>query len=423
LTPLRWYLASTACVLVPGGIGMVLFPWLVVVLLHETPERVGLAQMAGQLPGLLLILFGGVIGDRVDQRKIMLAMHVVASLPQIVLAIAIGAGRLSYELLIAFAIVGGVIAAIAQPARDAMLSRVAGPQIQRIVTVMIALQFTVQILGFVLGGFADRVGAIPLLLFQSMVIASGALAVLQIRVPPLARATRATPVLRDIRDGISLALRSPRIAPAVVLTGAIGFFFGPTFIVLLPLMLRDVYGGSSAGLASVFAANMIGTVCATLYLITRGGIHRQGRAMMCALVSGCVVLSLLAMGLPYWAFIGVIFIWGLGAGVTMSMGRAIVQESTPPTHQARVLSVYSLGMMGGMPLGSLMMGFAIDLLGARGAVWIPVFGVASAVLFVYLRTDFWHVVPLPARPTTAAEATSTVLESSPPSRRATDGTA
>jgi hypothetical protein len=49
LTPLRWYLASTACVLVPGGIGMVLFPWLVVVMLHESPERVGLAQMAGQL--------------------------------------------------------------------------------------------------------------------------------------------------------------------------------------------------------------------------------------------------------------------------------------------------------------------------------------------------------------------------------------
>jgi MFS family permease len=403
LSPLRWYLASTASVLVPGGIGMVLFPWLVVVLLHESPERVGLAQMAGQLPGLFLILFGGVIGDRLDQGRIMIAMHVLAAIPPLVLAGAIAAGHLTYALLVGFAVVGGVIGAFAQPARDAMLSRVAGTQIQRIVTVMITLQFMVQIVGFLLGGLADRVGAVPLLVFQAAVIAAGALAVMRIRLPPLQTAKRA-PVWRDIRDGLSVALRSPRIQPAVLLTAAIGLFFGPTFIVLLPLMLRDVYGGSSAGLAMVFGANMVGTVCVSLYLIVRGGVHRQGRAMMCALLSGCVVLSLLALGLPYWAFIGVIFVWGLGAGITMSMGRAVVQESAPPTHQARVLSVYSLGMLGGMPIGSLAMGFAIELLGARGAVWIPVFGVAAVVLYVYLRTDFWRVVPLVTTPRAAAAA-------------------
>lgn len=67
MTPgLRWYLTGTACFLVPGGIQMVLFPWLVAVFLHESPVRVGLAQSASQLPMLLLILWGGLIGDRID---------------------------------------------------------------------------------------------------------------------------------------------------------------------------------------------------------------------------------------------------------------------------------------------------------------------------------------------------------------------
>jgi MFS family permease len=357
--------------------------------------------MAGQLPGLLLILFGGVIGDRFDQSRIMISMHLVAAAPPIVMAWAIAQGHLTYDLLVAFAVFGGIIGAIAQPARDAMLSRVAGPQIQRIVTGMIALQFSVQIVGFVIGGFADRIGAVPLLVFQGVVTGGGALAVTRIRIADPVHPRRTTPVFRDIRDGLILALRSPRIAPAVLLTASIGLFFGPTFIVLLPLMLRDVYQGSSAGLAAVFGAIMVGTVFVTLYLVTRGGLHRQGRAMMCALLSGCLVLSLLAIGLPYWAFIAVIFVWGLGGGITMSMGRAIVQESAPPTHQARVLSVYSLGMLGGMPIGSLLMGYAIDLLGAQGAIWIPIVGVTASVLWVYLRTDFWRVVPLVSHPESA----------------------
>jgi hypothetical protein len=56
---LRWYLASTACFLVPGGIQMVMFPYLVAVYLAESPARVGIAQMASQLPMLFLILWGG----------------------------------------------------------------------------------------------------------------------------------------------------------------------------------------------------------------------------------------------------------------------------------------------------------------------------------------------------------------------------
>ncbi len=84
--PLRWYLTSTASFLIPGGIQMVLFPWLVAVLLHEPAQRVGIAQMCGSLPALFLILFGGVIGDRFDQRRILIALHLLGALPPLVMA-------------------------------------------------------------------------------------------------------------------------------------------------------------------------------------------------------------------------------------------------------------------------------------------------------------------------------------------------
>ena len=75
--PLRWYLTSTASFLLPAGIQMVLFPYLIAVVLHEPAQTVGIAQMAGSLPALFLILFGGVIGDRFDQRRILIVLHLV----------------------------------------------------------------------------------------------------------------------------------------------------------------------------------------------------------------------------------------------------------------------------------------------------------------------------------------------------------
>ena len=130
---------------------MVLFPWLVAVLLHEPAQRVGIAQMCGALPALFLILFGGVVGDRFDQRRILIALHVFGALPPLVMAVLIGNDLLSYELMIGYALIGGIVGAFSQPARDALLSRVAGERIQRTVTIVMAMQFGVQILGISLG--------------------------------------------------------------------------------------------------------------------------------------------------------------------------------------------------------------------------------------------------------------------------------
>src|SRR4051794_18392714 len=161
---------------------MVLFPWLVAVLLHETADRVGLAQMAGALPALFLILFGGVVGDRFDQRRILIALHVFGALPPFVLALLIGSHRLSYALLVGYALIGGVVGAFAQPARDALLSRVAGDRIQHTVTLLMSMQFGVQILGIGLASLADRTGPVPLIATQCVVMALGAFAASRIRI-------------------------------------------------------------------------------------------------------------------------------------------------------------------------------------------------------------------------------------------------
>ena len=63
------------------------------------------------------------------------------------------------------------------------------------------------------------------------------------------------------------------------------------------------------------------------------------------------------------------------------------------------MSVYSLGMMGGMPIGSVVLGWCVGEFGALDAVLVPVVGMASVLLLVGLTTQLWRAVraePLPA---------------------------
>ncbi len=388
---LRWYLISTACYLMPGGIQGVLFPWLVAVFLNETPERVGLAQMASQLPMLLLILLGGLVGDRVDQRRFLIRLQLGMMAPPLIMAALLGAGHVSYGLLIGWAIVIGSFGAFAQPARDALLNRVAGTEIQKVVTLSIGVQFGIQILGFGLGSTADHVGAPVLLVIMALLMFAASLATRRItEMAPLPVATRRHP-LSEIGEGLGIAFRSEVIRPAILLTFAIGIFFAGTYMVILPLMVRDLYAGSAGGIAAVFAANMLGTCTTIVWLIRRGGVARPGRAMLMNGLISCVTLSLLHLPLPQWLFYLVVYCWGLGGGISMTMSRAVVQEAAPATHRARIMSVYSLGMMGGMPIGSLLLGWCVGQLGARDAVLVPVVGMALVVCLLLLTSNLWKV--------------------------------
>ena len=108
-TSLKWYVTSTAFFLVPGGIQAVLFPWLIAVYLMESPSRVGLAQMAGPLPVMFLILFGGWLGDRIDQRKLSVVLCSILVFPPLVVAALFSLTEITYWMLITWVILIGCV--------------------------------------------------------------------------------------------------------------------------------------------------------------------------------------------------------------------------------------------------------------------------------------------------------------------------
>lgn len=388
---LRWYLTSIGTAFIPSGIQMVLFSWLVAVHLGESAQRLGYAQMASQLPMLLLILWGGFFGDRLDQRRWLMKLQLAMALPPILLLLVIYNGHLTYPVMLGWGFLLGVVMAFAQPARDALLNRVAGSDIQRVVTLLVGIQFGGQIVGFGIGFSADHIGPMPILFLQALFLCVAAFATYKIQgISPQTPRSQSS-VGTQIREGVALAWHTPVIRAALIQTFAVGIFFAGAYMVVLPIMVRDLYAGGAAGIAGAFAANMLGTCTVIVYLMRIGGLQSPGRALILvgALSSG--VLGLLYFDLPQWGFYAVIYLWGMCGGINMTMSRSMVQEAAPASHRARVLSVYSLGMMGGMPIGSLLLGWVVDIFGVQTAVLVPACGMFLVCVYLRLGTTLWTV--------------------------------
>jgi MFS family permease len=365
----------------------VLFAWLLVGELRESPARVGAAQTAQTLPWLLLLLLAGMVADRVDLRRLMLLLHAAAAAAALALGLSLGSGRLSFALLVGYALLWGSLQAFAGPSRDAMISQVAGPNLLRAVTGATAAQFLASALGSraaAIGswlGYAETIGLMALLLAAGLYPVS--------RLPPTTPQLRSEePVLTSIRQGLGEVRGSERLLPLTLLVAADGLLFNGPFAVLVPLLVRDVYGGGLEELSVAMMLLPLGTIAGSLALLLRGGLRRKGRAFLLGLFAVSACLLAVSARPPFWAFAAAIFAWGVGHSVFFNTSRTLFQEAAPPSHRARVLSVYSLAFLGMFPPSNLAAGFLAGQLGPSA-----VFASAGACM-IGIAALAWFLTPL-----------------------------
>jgi MFS family permease len=125
-----------------------------------------------------------------------------------------------------------------------------------------------------------------------------------------------------------------------------------------------------------------------------GNIVHRGRFIVGAVTSGMIILALMSFKAPLVVLYALVFWWGLGAGVMISMSRTVVQEHAPPAHRARVLSIYQLGFTGGMSVGALIVGFIVEALGARTSTLVPAGIMALVVTGLLTQTRLWSITAL-----------------------------
>ncbi|MEE8475121.1 MAG: MFS transporter [Myxococcota bacterium] len=382
-----WFSGAIASWFASFGIQSTLFSWLLVGELGVSDEWMGVAQTSHMLPAILLLLLGGAAADRIDPRRMLIVLHGVGTLPVLALAVVVASGVLTIPIVIAFGVSMGVVSALSMPARDTLLSRVAGDNMMRAVTGMTAVQFGSQALGALVAGAARWVGSAPMLVAQATVLLMGSFSTMKVPAEsPAPRHGSASSPLRDIADGLRQVARNEQLWSPLMLVFSVGFLFVGPFLVTFPIIVTRIFGGSISDLAIVLTMFPLGAIVGSLFLRWRG-LRRKGRAALIALVFGAVALAVVGLGISLSVMVVASLAWGLGGAVFINCSRTLYQEAAPPTQRGRVLAVYQLGFMGAAPLGSISAGFVSGQIGPLATLHVYAVVMLLAVIAVWIFTD------------------------------------
>lgn len=391
MRPLHYYLVGTASWFLAYGIQSVMFAWLVTMVLRESPEKVGLAQMSLLLPGTLLILIGGSYADRFGGRRVVVIAQSFAVLASAYLLLVVGTERLSFGLIIGYALLMGLAQAFVTPARDGLLNEVAGGRLQRTVMLTSIMQFGMQMVGFMVASLSDAVGPEVILTVQMLALIIGAIGFARIQQTQPSRVQVHSRLLRSVVEGARTVFSSPSMRTVMIQNVAMAMFFMGSYIVTMPLLVRDVFGGSAQDLAFMNGANSLGLVITIVLLLRLGDVRRQGRALLLSQALGALVLGCAGFAPSYTIWVIALFFWGTFGGMAMTMSRTIMQEQAPESQRGRVMSFYSFSFMGAGPVGAVVCGYLVELFGPQVALMIAGGSMLTIIVMVGLSSGLWRL--------------------------------
>ncbi|MER7668101.1 MFS transporter [Kitasatospora sp. NPDC096128] len=368
---LRWLTAYTAS-LVGDSVYFLALGWSAQ--RAAGPAEVGLVMAAGALPRAVLMLGGGVVADRLDPRRTILASDAVRCLLILSVAAAIALTTPALWLLVAVALVFGAVDALFVPAVGALPPRITGPdQLARVTGLRSLAMRLGQIAGPPLGGVAMGLGG-PAAAFTvaGVLFAVSLPLLLSVRIRPLApppeHTTRTTPAERttaraDLVDGLRY-IRRHRLLGPLVLAGAVCELGLTGTLNVGMVLLNAERGWGPSGYGLIVACFGAGATAGAALLAVVGRLPRAGLTMSVTLLLGSVGAATLGL-VPALSSAAVLAaLVGLAAGVFGTLDGALVQTTADPAYLGRVTSVVMLTMVGLAPLSYPLVGAAIGVWGA-----------------------------------------------------------
>jgi len=338
----------------------------------EGGTAAALVLTAVTLPRTLLMLLGGVAGDRLGARRVM----IVCDALMVAVAVALGAVALAWgtplPILVAAALVVGTVDAFYLPSSGSMPRRlVDDSRLSRAVALKQSGTQVVALVGGPIGGALVALGGFAVAAwFDAATFAVVLVVLVAIRprydVPP---PPSQESVLQSARDGLRVAVRTPALGPALLLVAGAAGFILPTTTLLVPLLARD-HGWTAATAGLVVGAQGAGLILATLVVARRGSAKRPGVASAAGLLLAAAGQAGLVA--PGAALVAAVLV-GVGSGVFVANLAPLLLGAAPRTHLARIQALVGVGQSAALVVTNNVLGMVAEVASAGAAVlWCAV---------------------------------------------------
>ena len=359
-----------------------LLSWMLIGILQLPADQVGLIQAIIGIPGVLLMLMGGASADRTDPRSMLITVYFVAPILPIFLIFMEMYQWLGVATVTLWGLGMSVVQSYSMPGQQAILNRLTSSAVQQGVTAATAIGFVVQVVGLILAGQIDTLGISPVLSLQAFGLVLAGFMMMRIApVQSAAKPANGASSVQVIRDGLVATYRSPIIFHTLLITFSSSIFNAGSFITVFPFIVKRIYDGDAWLLAVLMAVFFAGATLSNIILLRYMPLKAPGRLFLIMQLSRILVIYLMWIEPAFWVMVVATIGWGLNMGVTTNLARAIVQESAPNEYLGRIMSVFSIGMVGSAPIGAIVLGWMIERFGTLNAL-IPAMAL-SLILFLY----------------------------------------
>jgi MFS family permease len=330
---------------------------------------VGFALAATRMPLLLFVLLGGVVGDRLSRRAVMLASDAARFLSQGIGAALLISGKARFwELIVVFA-VHGFAQAFFNPASVGLIPALAaGKNLQEANALLDFARSGAGTIGLLLGGaLVTLVGPGLAFAIDSSSFLVSALALAALHLPPTTLVATATTLAADLRSGWAEFASRSWLWIGTLHVSLLNAFALVGFFALGPVVAaRNLGGGYAWGLvAAAFALGMMGGSAVALRAKPRHAL----RASFAAIALAAPLLVLLAVAAPLPAVAVGAFLAGGQSSFWGALWTTTLQREIPPGALARVASYSQVGSLVLAPIGFALVGFAAAALGVAAILW------------------------------------------------------
>ncbi len=360
--------------------------WLVYRMTHSE-LLLGTVGFSSQIMTFMLTPFAGVLADRTERRRLIVATQSLAMVQAFLLAALTLTHMVAVWQIIALSIVLGIVNAFDIPIRQSFLvemletredlpnaiavnsflvniAKLIGPSIAG---VLIALWG--EGLCFLLNGFS----------YMAVIVA-----LLAMRLKPRAIAPSTARVLQILKEGIAYAMGDAPMR-AVLLLLAFVSLVGISSMVLMPVFAKDILHGGPSTLGFLLTSSGLGAIMGALFLAVR----KRAQGLERVIPVGVVLMGSALIGLSFSthliASLALLAMSGAGTMTVIAACNTSLQSMVDDDKRGRVMSFYTMAFMGMLPFGSLLAGGLASVFGTPVAVGINGTAciIAAGVFFLF----------------------------------------
>jgi MFS family permease len=361
----RLFFSGQSLSLIGTWMQQVALGWLVY-RLTDSAFLLGLVGFSSQIPTFMMASFAGVLADRYNKHKIIIATQTLAMIQAFLLAFLTLSETIQIWHIILLSLFSGLINAFDMPTRQSFVIEMVDDRndLPNAIALNSSMFNAARLIGPTVAGILiTAIGEGFCFLVNALSYLTVIISLLMMKIEPKIIIQNKEKVLEGLKEGIKYAYNFKPIRTLLLLIALVSLT-GMPYVVLMPVFARDILHGNSQTLGFLFGAVGSGALIGAIYLASRKTVLGLGRLI-------AIAASIFSLGLLFFSFsrdiylsIGLMIFTGAGMMLQMASTNTLLQTLVDDDKRGRVMSLYVMSFMGTMPFGSFIAGSLASTIGA-----------------------------------------------------------